>query len=232
MKFKNGRGLSKGAKDALRFIVKTGVLTRRTWYSHFAHGNLRWRQAELKHLVDSKVLRPYLCQFIPDVFVLGSYGKSLIQEKGWKHVPFVPAHQITHNEFVGLGLMELEQAAICQKWMTAGELKANQLAELGLRIGKREIKFPDAVIQMNGNVVALEYEPENRTYWNYLPLLHAYQAKTAFHFIYFVVTTKETSRSIERALLRIGDIDLNGRVQICEANAWRSIFHESYQSSA
>lgn len=232
MKFKNGRSLSNGAKQALRFVVKTGVLTRRTWYSHFAYGNLRWRQAELKHLVDSKILRPYPCQFIPDVFVLGPYGKKLILEKGWKHVPFVPAHQITHNEFIGLGLIELEQAAFCQKWMTAGELKANLLAELGLDIGKAKIKFPDAVMQMNGNVVALEYEPENRTYWNYLPLLRAYKAKAAFHFIYFIVTNKTTSKSIEQAINKIGDVDFSRKVQIIEANAWRSTLKKSYQSSA
>lgn len=224
MKYKNGRRLTPETIAAIRFVTKVGVMTRATWYAHFARGNLRWQQIQWKYLINSKIFRPYPCSIINDVVALGTYGQKLVTKHGWKYSISFQPREIHHDEHVGLGLWKLEQAGIIKKWMHQKEIKRRGLDNFKLQLRQKLFKYPDGLFLINhqgkDEIVAIEYEESNQGYFRYLPLLKAYHGIPSVDRILFVVPSKGTKMSIEKAMNKIRDGTLNKKIGFIEAKIW------------
>lgn len=226
MKYKNGRNLTPETIAAIRFVAKVGVMTRATWYAHFARGNIRWRQMQWKFLIDSKIFRPHPCSIVEDVVALGIYGKKLVRERGWKESVSFQPREIVHDELVGIGLWKLEQALIIKKWMHQKEIKRRGLVNFRLQLRKKFYNYPGGVFLIDHNgkdeIVAIEYEEENLGYLRYLPMLKAYQGNPSVHRVLFIVPTKGTKKSIERAMNKIRDVTFSKKIGFIEQDTWNS----------
>jgi len=236
MKFQNGRQLSPDTMAAIRYMSKVGAMSRGTWYALFGRGKLRWQQAQWKHLIESRIFRPHPCGAISDVAVIGYYGLKMIKAQGWKYASGIYPHLVYHDEMVALGLWRMEQASICKKWMTAGEMKASTKQAFRLEIKEKKFRFPDAVFTTdtfgNEQLFAIEYENKNQTYWRYRPLLLAYKSNSSFDRILFVVKDDATKKSLKMTLARIGDARLIKRIVLIDEDKWINKPEELFMKSA
>jgi hypothetical protein len=224
MKFQNGRNLSSDTIAAIRYMAKVGAMSRGTWYALFGRGKLRWQQAQWKHLIDLRIFKHHPCGVISDVVVIGYYGLKMIKAQGWKYASGIYPHLVYHNERVALGLWHLEQAGLCKRWMTAGEMKASKNQAFKLAIKEKKFRFPDAVFTTeafgNEQLFAVEFENKNQTYWRYRPLLLAYRRNSSFDRILFVVKDNATKKSLKMTLSRIGDAKLIKRIVLINEEKW------------
>jgi hypothetical protein len=160
----------------------------------------------------------------------------MIKTQGWKYASGIYPHLVYHNENVALGLWQLEQAGICKKWMTAGEMKAGQNQAFKLEIKEKKFRFPDAVFTTeafgNEQLFAVEYENKNQTYWRYRPLLLAYKGNSSFDRILFVVKDNATKKSLKMTLSRIGDAKLIKRIFLINEEKWINKPEELFMKTA
>lgn len=60
MNYRNGRKVSPSVFQAIRYVAKVGVITRETWNEIFGKGSIRWKQMQLKFLIDqSKIFERF-----------------------------------------------------------------------------------------------------------------------------------------------------------------------------
>lgn len=225
MKYAHGRKLSQNAIEAVRFVAKVGAMSRETWYGLFSHGTLRWRQMQLQHLIDRKIFKHHPSNHGHDAVVIDTFGIELIKTMKWQHVHSIYPHFIEHDETVGAGLWKLERAGICQKWMTEGEMKTQKSANFRLDIKEGGLKYPDAVLRLQGNstapIVAIEYERTAKTNWRYNKAIRAYSEAYDFGFIFFIVENDAIEKTIQRAMKYIGDGRLNSRIGFISIEDWK-----------
>lgn len=224
LKYKNGRNLTPETIAAIRFVAKVGVMTRAKWYAHFARGNIRWRQMQWKFLIDSKIFRPHPCSIVEDVITLGTYGKKLVRDRGWKEVVSFQPREIHHDEHVGLGLWKLEQAGIIKKWIHQKEIKRHCMDNFRLQLRKKLFKYPDGLLlidhQDKDEIMVIQYEEKNQGYYKYLAMLKAYQGIPSVHRVLFIVPTKGTKKSIESAMNKIRDGTFSKKIGFIQAEIW------------
>lgn len=225
MKYLTGHRISENVYQSLRFVTKVGVMTRATWYELFGSGSLRWRQKQLQHLIELGVFKLHPCTHVSDVMAIGEFGKRLVQEKEWKHVPSVSAQFIEHDETVGRSLWRLEQARVCDKWLTDKELKAVDSKTFKLDVKGTGDKFPDAIFRLSnhsgGQMVALEYEKTAKNNWRYNKAIKAYSDSYSFHYILYVVESDGIETAVKRAMTFIGDYQLNSKIGFIHARDWK-----------
>jgi len=235
LKYKNGRGLTPDTVAAIRFVTKVGVMTKATWYAHFARGSIRWRQMQWKFLIDSKIFRPHPCSVIEDVVALGPYGKKLARERGLKESVSFNTREIHHDVRVGVGLWKLEQAGIIKKWIHQKEIKRHGMDFFKLQLRKKLFKYPDGLflIDYHGKeeLIAIEFEENNQGYFRYLSMLRAYLGVTKVQRIYFIIPTKGTKKSVQRAMNKIRDGTLVKKIDFIDAVAWNSSPEDHFKSS-
>lgn len=224
VKYPTGHKISENVYQSLRFVTKVGVMTRTTWYDLFGSGSLRWKQKQLQQLINLDVFRPHPCAHVQDVMVLGEYGKKLIEDKSWVHVPSVSAQFIEHDETVARGLWRLEKAGICDKWITDKELKTMDSKLFRLEIKGAGEKFPDAVFRLSGTedrkLVALEYEKTAKNNWRYNKAMLGYGDSTTFNHILYIVESGGIETAVRRAIKFIGDSCLQARTGFIHASDW------------
>lgn len=225
MQYPTGHKISENVYQSLRYITKVGVLTRATWYELFGSGAIRWQQKQLQHLIAMDVFKLHPCAHVHEVMVIGEFGKRLIKEKGWLHVPSVSAQYIDHDETVARGLWRLEKIGICDKWITDKELKIMDLKTFNLGIKGSADKFPDAVFRLSDQgehkLVALEYEKMAKNNWRYNKAVKAYSDSYSFQYIIYVVESAGIENAIGRAMKFIGDHQLNSKIGFIYARDWK-----------
>ena len=225
MKYPTGQKISENVFQSLRFVMKVGVMTRTTWYELFGSGSLRWKQKQLQHLIELRFFRPHPCTYVQDVLVIGDFGKRLLQENKWQHVPSISAQFIEHDETVAKGIWRLEQNGICKKWLTDKEMKMRDDRYFKLNVKGAGDKFPDAVLslsgQLGGKVVALEYEKTAKNNWRYNKAIKAYSESSDFNLILYIVESQGIENAIKRAMKFISDDSLNSKVGFINAADWK-----------
>lgn len=225
MKYPTGHKISENVYQSLRFVAKVGVMTRATWYELFGSGSLRWKQKQLHHLIKLGIFKPHPCAHVQDVMVIGELGKKLIQEKSWHHVSSVSAQFIEHDETVARGLWRLEQARICDKWITDKELKIADSKTFKLDVKGTGDKFPDAVFRLSeqagSKVLALEYEKTAKNNWRYNKAMTAYSDTSEFNYILYVVESSGIETAVKRALKFTGDYRLQSKTGFIHAKDWK-----------
>lgn len=226
MKYRNGRKVSSSVFQAVRYVAKVGVITRETWNELFGGGGLRWKQAQLKILVEGGIFKPHPCEELVDTFIMGHIGQQMTEDEKWRSVHFVQPQFIKHDETVARGLWKLEHASLCTRWMTERELKGQKTSTFKLNVREGGGKYPDGVFRLQGKsssaIVALEYEKTGKTQWRYNKAIKAYSDSGEFHFILFVVEDSAIEKRIMSAIRYIGDTRLASRIGFINADEWKT----------
>jgi hypothetical protein len=225
MKYPTGHRISENVYQSLRFVAKVGVMTRTTWYELFGSGSLRWKQKQLQHLIELGLFKLHPCTYVQDVVVIGELGKKIMQDLQRNYVPSISAQFIEHDETVGRGLWRLEQANICDKWITDKELKMLDSKTFQLNVKGTGDKFPDAVFSLTSQVgrkmLALEYEKTAKNYWRNNKAIMAYSDASNFNYILYVVESDRIETAVKRAMAFIGDYTLNSKIGFINVNDWK-----------
>lgn len=229
MKFKNGRKVKAETYEAIRWMTKVGVLTRKTWYKIFGRGQKRWQQIQLQSFVKNRIFKLHPSQISPDIFVMDTNGIKMVKALSWKHSSRIDPQYIYHDESLALGLLKLERHGVCRKWVMAAEFKARHTKDFRLELtgkDRKKIRYPDAVaniqVQEETKTWAIEYESKNQGSWRYKKILEAYRYYHDTYHILFVVKNKATSASIKRALKRIDSAYLPSRITIADNETWQN----------
>ena len=225
MKYRNGRKVSTSVFQAVRYVTKVGVITRKTWDELFSKGTKRWKRKQLRLLLNSKVLKRHPYEEVNDAFILGSYGLEMVESMRWRGVHLIQPKYIKHDETIAKGLLRLEAKSLCQKWMTESELKSQKSAAFRLHGLEGGAKYPDAVFKLQGKlssqIVALEYEKTSKSSWRYNKAIKAYSDSGEFNTILFIVETSAIENLVKRSMLFIGDGSLNSKVGFISIEDWR-----------
>lgn len=225
MKYRNGRKVSPSVYQAVRYVTKVGVITRGTWNDLFGKGTVRWKQKQLRLLVEGGVFKAHPCDSLVDTFIIGHLGQEMAQEQNWRSVYFIQPQFIKHDEIVARGLWKLEQEALCTRWMTERELKGQNSATFKLNIREEGAKYPDAVFKLQGKsstaIVALEYERTGKTNWRYNKAIKAYSDSGEFNFVLYVVENSSIEARVKSGIRFIGDARLGSRIGFISAEEWK-----------
>ena len=224
MKYKNGREVSEQVFQAVRYMTKVGVMTRRTWNELFGTKTLNWKLKQLRALVIANIFKPHPFEEVTNTYVMGAYGKEMAQEMKWKNVFHVESKYIKHDEVVARGVWKLEAASLCTKWLTERELRAQNSKHFMLNGKNNSEKYPDAVLMIKGKsaspVVALEYEKTAKNNWRYNKSIKAYSDSNGFNYVLFVVESDGIENTIKRSMKFIGDAYLNSRIGFISIEDW------------
>jgi hypothetical protein len=225
MRFRNGRKVSTSVFQAVRYVTKVGVITRKTWDELFGKGTKRWKRKQLRLLLNGKVFKNHPYEEVHDTFILGQQGLEMIESMKWRGVHLVQPKYIKHDETVAKGLLALEKKALCQKWMTESEMKSHKSSSFRLHGLEGGAKYPDAVFKLKGEssfqIVALEYEKTSKSSWRYNKAIKAYSDSGEFNVILFIVETSAIEDLIKRAMRFIGDARLNSRIGFISVEDWK-----------
>lgn len=205
------------------YISKMGFLSTAHWHRTFGQGNLRWRQKQLKSMHQKKFIRKHTSTE-KGYWVLGSDGQKLLAEVDRHPVTPASALQFVHDEFVGESLVRLEEAGICNGWLSEAELKYFRNSDWLLKSRDKKIKYPDGLfdVQIKGKEykIALEYERIGKSFSRYKDLLRAYEYHNDITLIIYIVEDPSIKRRIKSALKDIGSYGLQTRIAFAEKEEW------------
>lgn len=225
MKYQNGRQASASVFQAVRYISKVGVMTKKTWLELLGTGTYRWKVKQLNILINGKVLKKHSSEVANEVYALSSQGLEMVHSQKWSYVHQVNAQFIIHDEVVANGLWRTEQASFCSKWMTERELKSQNAKSFKLDIREGQVKYPDSVFKFEGKkssaIVALEYERHAKSSWRYNKAIKAYSNSGEFDYVLFIVENLGIMRCIKRAMRFIGDVKLNSKIGFILVDDWK-----------
>lgn len=225
-RYKCGQPMPAYVTDALRFIGKVGVVTRRTWNEYFCPGSDRWKRAQLQHMIARGLFEPHTCKNLAGTWVLTDWSAKLLRGQGFSSVNPVPAHLIEHDEVVGAALWKLKRDNLCKDWLSERELKERKLHTFLLEKKENDPKYPDAVFRLAGNaklyVVALEYERTGKSTFRYRSILRHYSKLRAADLVLYVAEEDVIKRRIVNALKYMGDKDLIARIGFIKGYEWKS----------
>lgn len=222
--FKNGKNLSSNTEEALRYVAKVGVMSKDVWLESFCHGTKRWKNKQLKILLDNQLLKFHPCN-LGNYFVLGHRGKKIANLHGWQLVDVASPNQLRHDELVGRGLLKLEQKKLCRNWMIEKEIKDRRDAKFLIRDHGDQTKYPDAVFEayMAGSfrLVALEYDRSGKTIPRYRSILWSYNKMNRFSMVLFVYEREAFKKRIKYSLRHLGKVGLIEQLGFIEAKEWQ-----------
>lgn len=219
--YSSGQRMPASVEETIRYLAKVGVITTAGWRRAFGVGSERWQRGMLSNLQKRNVLSSHTCSSVSDAWVLGSWAKDILRLSGQNYVSPVQPQQISHDETVGLGMLELSKANAVKLWFSERELKMMRPKELGLNLGKAGTKYPDATMafQKNGKVwlVALEYERTGKDTSRYQSIMKAYGALEGIHQIVFIAEDLSISERIKKVCRSLGE----GRCSFVTAKSWK-----------
>lgn len=219
-----GQEIPENTVAALRFIGKTGFLSRDTWERFFGTGKPRWRRRHIECLVKRGYLRPHANSEARGTFVLGQRGIALLDEQHWSRVSPAPVSQLGHDRAVGHALLALERDGLIHSWFTERELIRDRDRRYLVQKKDRIAKYPDAIFKMEafgrGMTVALEYEATRKASVRYKAILRAYTGMQDLSMVLFICRSDTTQKAIQGCLKAFGGTPLVGRIAFADANEW------------
>ncbi len=223
IRYTNGKPISKQVLDCLQYLSKVGVMERETWYKFFAVGSKRWKQKQLKQLLMLKLIKEHSSQ-LGDHFVLGDTGIEIVKELKWAFVSPALPRQFKHDEIVARGLWKLQEASLCNRWLSEKELMSGIYKEFLIKEGEGQTKYPDAVFKILARdkyrTVALEYERNGKSSHRYRSILWSYNSITSVSLVLFIVEDETIKKRIKAALRALGSIQLVERIAFMSVKEW------------
>jgi len=222
--FKNGKNLSPNTEQALKYVAKVGVMTKTVWLESFSHGKKRWKNWQLRILLDNGLLKKHNCD-LGDYYVLGGQGLNIAKTLNWSTVdPVTPKH-FRHDELVAHSLLRVEQKKICKNWMVEKEIKDKRDNKFLIKDQGSQIKYPDAICEVymgtNFHLVALEYERSGKTIPRYRHILWSYNKMNCFSMVLFIVENDVLRKRIKSSLKHLGRVALLEKIGFVDATEWQ-----------
>ena len=225
MKYLNGRSMSPLVFQSVRYVTKTGVITRQTWNELFCKGTDRWKRKQLRHMIELGIFRSHPCDELVDTFIMGRMGHELAKDEKWNPVYYIQPQFVKHDETVSKGLWLLESSKLCQGWMTERELKGQKSQLFKLNVREQGGKYPDGVFKLqsghSSEIISVEYERSGKTNWRYNKAIKAYSESGEFQKILYIVESRAIEESIKRGMVYIGDASLNSRIGFISVDEWK-----------
>lgn len=222
--FRNGKNLSANTEQALKYVAKVGVMSKEVWLESFCQGTKRWKNKQLKILIDNQLLKFHPCD-LGDYYILGEQGRELARTRAWHLVDAANPNQLRHDELVGHGLLKLEQRNLCQNWMIEKEIKDKRDSKFLIRDQGEQTKYPDAVFEafMVGSfrLVALEYDRSGKTIPRYRSILWSYNKMNRFSMVLFIYEREAFKKRIKYSLRHLGKVGLIEQLAFVDAKEWQ-----------
>lgn len=224
LRYSNGKPISPKVLECLRYISKVGIMELGIWYEYFGVGSKRWKQKQLKQLLELKILSRHPSQ-VGQYFILGDQGEKIVKELRWPCVIPTNANHFKHDENVALGLLKLQADSVCETWLSEKELYTGNFKEFAIKGDKGESKYPDAIFRFMARdnktrTVAVEYERHGKSSFRYRQILWSYNAVTSVSLVLFVVENNEIKKRIQAALKFLGNIQLVERIAFMSVEEW------------
>lgn len=222
--FKNGKNLSPNTEQALKYVAKVGVMTKDVWLESFCRGKKRWKNWQLKILLDNGLLKKHNCD-LGDYYVLGEQGVRIAKTLNWSLVDPVTPKQFRHDELVAHSLLRMEQKNVCKNWMIEKEIKNRRENKFLIQDQGSQTKYPDAICEAymgkNFHLVALEYERNGKTVPRYRRILWSYNKMNRFSMVLFIVESDVLRKRIKLSLKHLGRVALIEKIGFVDAIEWQ-----------
>ncbi len=223
--FRNGKTLSPNTEQALKYVAKVGVMTKKVWQTSFGNGKKRWQNWQLKILIDNELLKKHNCD-LGDYYVLGEQGLSIAKNLNWSLVEPVTPKQFRHDELVAHTLLRMEQEKVCKSWMVEKEIKNRRDNKFLLKDQGEQTKYPDAICEAymgkDFHLMALEYERNGKTFPRYRNILLSYNKMNCFTMVLFIVENDVIRKRIKSSLKQLGDVALVEKIGFVDAIDWQN----------
>lgn len=187
--------------DLIRFVAKTGFITKEMWKSFFHADTSRvttfryWRD-----LVAHGYFTPHPNPHLKDVLVLSRknlYRMGDVQ----RLVAYAPNPiLLEHDEILLTGLLKLIKAELISEWQTEAELRVLDPKEIRLIAKGERLKFPDAIVRLSIGPVALEYERTQKSKKRYREILNAYSEMDHVKAVIWIVKDEWISGAIKQEI--------------------------------
>ncbi len=225
LRYPGGQLMPENVIEALCYMGKVGVMSRETWYHHFARGVTRWKQRQLTNLYRSGVIKPHSCGRGKESWVLSESSARLLRFHNLSSVsPVLPQH-IVHDELVATSMLQLQKKNVTTSWLTERELKSRNSMEFIVSKKNCDAKYPDAIFQVRFGdqlrMFALEYERTGKSSLRYRSILRQYANLRSLSMILYVVEEEAVKKRIESALKFVGDMSTSEKVAFTSAKEWR-----------
>ena len=222
--FKNGKSLSQNSDEALKYLAKVGVMTKAVWLESFCRGGIRWKNRQLKILLDNGLLKKHNCD-LGNYYVLGERGSSHAKKQNWKLVQSGSPSHFRHDELVGHSLFKLEKANVCRNWVIEKELKENGSSKFLIQDQGEQKKYPDAICEAymakSFHLVAFEYERTGKTIPRYRHILWSYNKMNRLSMVLFIVENELFKNRIKASLKHLGKVSLIEKIGFVVASEWQ-----------
>ena len=186
--------------NEMRFVAKTGFLSREIWLRFFVRGSDRWLRKKWAALRTNGLFEPLSKEHAPNVLVLTTKGKVLAKHEGFDPVTRPAIQNLKHDAILSSFLLELESLNLLQCWKAEAELERDvDGTGCGINLA-RLTKFPDAEIvpkaSLRNQVLAVELELTLKSRKRYLDILNRYAGKKNLLGVLFIVGTENIRQAL------------------------------------
>jgi hypothetical protein len=196
---------SKFPTDVVRFVSKTGFITKELWEEYFfAGGHTRWKHQAWANLSLRGYLIPHAYQRAGNVYVLNPRNHLVLDcVAGRMARPPTPA-LLDHDEILNWGLIGLERQGDLSDWTTEAELKSRGLGPHRIETQGHLIKFPDALVRRKDRKleppVAIELERTLKARLRYRQIMSAYGAMKDIRAVLFVCESPTIENAVQESM--------------------------------
>lgn len=223
VQYKSGRPIPKNVLSTVYYVSKIGLLTTAQWHRQFGKGNHRWRQKQLKDMVDKRLIQPHTASW-KGFWVLNTEGERIAAQNGRTIVDPVPPNYFEHDLTIGESMLNIERSKVCKSWAGERELKLGGHEYFQYKTKEGEVKYPDAIfiVKVKGKEVqvALEYERTGKSLARYKDIMNCYSTYKGIELFIFVTETDTIRRRIKKAQNFVNSEFLKTRVAYVGVDDW------------
>lgn len=185
---------------AIQFAAKMGFITKDIWRNHLGSGKYSWNQEQWAELTKRGYFVPHPYPYARDVLIFNPLLKGTPLFERLTPVKHPYAWQIVHDEVLAKIIIEIKKSMMVSKWMCEAELERDGALEFCLKKESKQLKYPDAIIELktaNQNFrIALEVERTRKSLKRYRSTAFAYSDKSNISLIIFICENVATIDTI------------------------------------
>lgn len=184
-------------REEIAFAAKYGFLTRDLWLRFFETGGRTSQYVRWNRLTEREFFKAYPAARSDEVLVLN-------RANAWKFclgdpVNPPPLAQLRHDELAASGAVRLERGRLVSGIQSEAELKRTEFDWHNALL-----KFPDLLVQVADQKIAIELELTQKSRDRYRKLVDCYLRRQDLRYIIFVVPNKAIMNALVRAF---GDVE-------------------------
>ena len=189
----------------IQFAAKTGFLSRDLWEDFFASGSYSWRCKQWGYFLERGFFKPHPSVLAKHVIVLNRKNLMVVKLVGvdFSSAPYIS--QLIHDETMARILLILKGKGLIQSFQTEMELKKADPGSNKVRDASDRTKYPDAVVEVNGNErtlkIAIELELTRKDPKRYRKCLETYATRSKVHRVIFIARSNGVFATLKREMI-------------------------------